>query len=257
MPPRSRRRGSAASFNPHPTFRPDATFPAENQVIAGVQVSTLIRPSGRMQRCMPEVRGGQGVPVSTLIRPSGRMQLMVEQTIEREPILFQPSSDLQAGCNTKSNYVNVLAGLFQPSSDLQAGCNSNRGEKRFPVRLVSTLIRPSGRMQPDAGAGPSGAYRPVSTLIRPSGRMQPAPSGSAPPCPAPCFNPHPTFRPDATSVQIPEEGAEMIVSTLIRPSGRMQRCKQFRYPQAKVLVSTLIRPSGRMQPSRWRSSRCQ
>ena len=74
---------------------------------------------------------------------------MVEQTIEREPILFQPSSDLQAGCNrTPGPGLPARTGRFQPSSDLQAGCNLPRLD--LPRRVqhrVSTLIRPSGRMQ--------------------------------------------------------------------------------------------------------------
>ena len=61
-------------FNPHPTFRPDAT-------------------SGDQAR-------------ADLI------------------FWFQPSSDLQAGCNRTGQAISsVLDQVFQPSSDLQAGCN--------------------------------------------------------------------------------------------------------------------------------------
>ena len=159
---------------------------------------------------------------------------------------FQPSSDLQAGCNfctmfspspvvvvstlirpsgrmQRPAFVSPNVGIpFQPSSDLQAGCNARAGAvpRPFPV---STLIRPSGRMQPVTHAVDRVDAEGVSTLIRPSGRMQPrAASKSAARlrcqfqpssdlqagcnlprrepghCRSTGFNPHPTFRPDAT-----------------------------------------------------------
>ena len=134
---------------------------------------------------------------------------------------FQPSSDLQAGCNVHDLAALVgwlgVSTLIRPSGRMQR-C------RRYEVRGhpdVSTLIRPSGRMQPPCPGDPAGIPQGVSTLIRPSGRMQrrsPPPSG----CCRRRFNPHPTFRPDATA------GYPVLwldwetVSTLIRPSGRMQ-----------------------------------
>ena len=159
-------------FNPHPTFRPDAT----------------------------------------------RCRKRTPTTSTR----FQPSSDLQAGCNVPAVSICPLeVTVFQPSSDLQAGCN-HRGRHRpgpglrcfnphptfrpdatfqqgfwLRVPVVSTLIRPSGRMQHGVPVIVPHLFQ-VSTLIRPSGRMQPARRVSA--AASRCFNPHPTFRPDATPV---------------------------------------------------------
>ena len=63
--------------------------------------------------------------VSTLIRPSGRMQRSEDVERSTEPGLFQPSSDLQAGCNVRNVTISYCrSSVFQPSSDLQAGCNA-------------------------------------------------------------------------------------------------------------------------------------
>ena len=186
-----------------------------------LSVSTLIRPSGRMQPAK-DGADGQAGPVSTLIRPSGRMQRppswagrsrptrfnphptfrpdatsaaacptripsgfnphptfrpdatpLFGMDISASSRLFQPSSDLQAGCNVRAKALEKAKNRFQPSSDLQAGCN----------KAIETAIGPQTPL--------------VSTLIRPSGRMQQR--LAALDChPVPCFNPHPTFRPDAT-----------------------------------------------------------
>jgi len=60
-------------------------------------VSTLIRPEGRMRQFPPPQSALFGV-VSTLIRPEGRMRLLAghQKLAER---LFQPSSDPKAGCD--------------------------------------------------------------------------------------------------------------------------------------------------------------
>ena len=117
-------------------------------------VSTLIRPSGRMQ--LGSICLGCRVPivVSTLIRPSGRMQPVDAGLLHCWAITsFQPSSDLQAGCNGQCLFRRSCtrgSPSFQPSSDLQAGCN------RASMLTLDWASR--------------------------------------------CFNPHPTFRPDATPV---------------------------------------------------------
>jgi len=62
-----------------------------------MRVSTLIRPEGRMRRLLIL---GEGVPVgvSTLIRPEGRMRrpILLWTSAQAE---FQPSSDPKAGCD--------------------------------------------------------------------------------------------------------------------------------------------------------------
>ena len=186
---------SASRFNPHPTFRPDAT--------PGVR--------------LPQRRH----PVSTLIRPSGRMQrpAFVSPNVG---IPFQPSSDLQAGCNARAGAVPrpfPVSTLIRPSGRMQPVTHA---VDRVDAEGVSTLIRPSGRMQLPYDVLQRMTFL-VSTLIRPSGRMQPrAASKSAARlrcqfqpssdlqagcnlprrepghCRSTGFNPHPTFRPDAT-----------------------------------------------------------
>ena len=157
-----RPRWPAGSFNPHPTFRPDATRGRRCRSPAP-WVSTLIRPSGRMQRA-PAWIGDPGTE-------------------------FQPSSDLQAGCNhLRSCHHCPASKMFQPSSDLQAGCN---------------------------GAAVK--------------------AWSAPP---PSFNPHPTFRPDATSAGA--FGSAMAM--MFQPSSDLQAgCNGPGYP--------LSLTDGKFQPS--------
>ena len=160
----------STSFNPHPTFRPDAT--------SGSMSSSLtfqFQPSSDLQAgcnlCWWVVLSTLFHKVSTLIRPSGRMQHAAAPT-ERELL---------------------VSTLIRPSGRMQQA--SGGGTPEGPH--VSTLIRPSGRMQPAAGGQPGIAGGPVSTLIRPSGRMQHE-SGSCQSLKPSGFNPHPTFRPDAT-----------------------------------------------------------
>ena len=193
-----------------------------------VGVSTLIRPSGRMQPEATVPDQPPGVPVSTLIRPSGRMQLAAFPPAQawgrpcHQEYLFQPSSDLQAGCNHdlrvghravagvvstlirpsgRMQRCSIVAGYwlrhqFQPSSDLQAGCNLYAGKD---LVLSGEGFQPSSDLQ--AGCNRS------STATMTAGGL--------------CFNPHPTFRPDATHIQR-DVRPLLRVSTLIRPSGRMQ-----------------------------------
>ena len=181
-------------FNPHPTFRPDATWHLLPTRASCTSVSTLIRPSGRMQ-LIGAVLILIIIWVSTLIRPSGRMQQASRLPTKVVPSRFQPSSDLQAGCNG----IKEDAGAF------------------FQVR-VSTLIRPSGRMQrtiPHEYAYGGRCFNPHPTF-----RPDATPVGALPSAWW-CFNPHPTFRPDATP-RLTCHNACLQVSTLIRPSGRMQ-----------------------------------
>ncbi len=87
-------------FNPHPTSQPDAT-PLTDQQKQNLLVSTLIRPHSRMRRHPLPSHVGQSV-VSTLIRPHSRMRLSQEQQ-QIEDTMFQPSSDLTAGCDDRPN----------------------------------------------------------------------------------------------------------------------------------------------------------
>ena len=115
-------RPSGSSFNPHPAFWPDATCCTGGTIMREVDVSILIRPSGRMQ------------PVSSL-RKSELARV------------FQSSSGLLAGCNGITSIVNDEGTLFQSSSGLLAGCNGSIEDIYLAQLEVSILIRPSGRMQ--------------------------------------------------------------------------------------------------------------
>ena len=162
---------------------------------APVEVSILIRPSGRMQLPVGAFFRPGAAPVSILIRPEGRMQLL--SVGERYDLSdkFQSSSGRKAGCNSRRPLPLSVIEEFQSSSGLPAGCNlpcqqSPRRSAGFnphpafrpdatpvePLRgvahgMVSILIRPSGRMQ-RPGHGGIGSRHSVSILIRPSGRMQ-------------------------------------------------------------------------------------
>ena len=190
-------KGTSRCFNPHPTFRPNATAPVDRRA-PHLQVSILIRPSGRMQQGYLREKidsaqfqsssdlqagcnhdgGGPGrldvQRVSILIRPSGRMQPEVNRAMAMAVARFQSSSDLQAGCNLGRGRLRSRRGhvsiLIRPSGRMQPVMAEDVGL----VPGVSILIRPSGRMQPERRPGGAAGVGPVSILIRPSGRMQPA-----------------------------------------------------------------------------------
>ena len=111
-------------------------------------------------------------------------------------LVFQPSSSLRAGCNDGLEEEYSQATVFQPSSSLRAGCNEGTGVYDLGHVNVSTLIQPSGRMQPGLPVRVRWRRDQVSTLIQPSGRMQ--------------------LYDDVRNAEI------VFVSTLIQPSGRMQ-----------------------------------
>ena len=90
----------------------------------------------------------------------------------RQPIGFQSSSGLLAGCNRR-RYISAQGGYrfnphpaFWPDATERAGLST-------PLIAVSILIRPSGRMQHGEVDDVLQDRRRVSILIRPSGRMQP------------------------------------------------------------------------------------
>ena len=163
---------------------------------------------------------------------------------------FQSSSDLQAGCNHGHNIsvgnlgVSILirpsgrmqpgtgccapsSPAFQSSSDLQAGCNRWLYDKAKAIFYVSTLIRPSGRMQPVVKGVPHRicGFQPSSDL---QAGCNPCERRSPPPEPR-CFNPHPTFRPDATRCR----KRTPTTSTRFQPSSDLQAgcnpCAWFSY----------------------------
>ena len=183
-------------FNPHPTFRPDATI----QRFLLDDIMHQFQPSSDLQAgCNSPIGDDVGPPtgvVSTLIRPSGRMQRWSWGGRGLSSPSFNPHPTFRPDATTISTCWPPGIWWFQPSSDLQAGCNQNFPECR-PAFHVSTLIRPSGRMQP-GGRGLLPSHQRVSTLIRPSGRMQPGGGPDRRAAGDRCFNPHPTFRPDAT-----------------------------------------------------------
>ena len=68
-------------FNPHPTRRPDATRDSYDNA-EGYDVSTLIRPEGRMRRAVHTAKGDMR--------------------------MFQPSSDPKAGCDSRGLTTHVI-----------------------------------------------------------------------------------------------------------------------------------------------------
>ena len=148
------------------------------------------------------------------------MQPRSESSVTAISYPFQPSSDLQAGCNISKLLFSCSPCRFQPSSDLQAGCNH---PECLGVLMPRDSFNPHPTFRPDATYGSCASALSLAS-----------------------FNPHPTFRPDATGRDFFDlETGE--VSTLIRPSGRMQLEAIVVHAAKLSLVSTLIRPSGRMQ----------
>ena len=163
----------------------------------------MFQPSSDLQAgCNPAVAasGHWRAQVSTLIRPSGRMQL-ARGGVAANGLVFQPSSDLQAGCNgPPGRTADRTAGRFNPHPTFRpdATCNAAAPGSRWP----GPGFNPHPTFRPDATSSrPAPAHRrqPVSTLIRPSGRMQRFFLGFMW-TPVSRFNPHPTFRPDATAM---------------------------------------------------------
>ena len=111
-------------------------------------VSILIRPSGRMQRAALVFLGRPLIPVSILIRPSGRMQRPAAQPSLARSTEFQSSSGLLAGCNplgTRFRWPTIPS--FNPHPAFWPDATPKFYSSTV-ARLVSILIRPSGRMQP-------------------------------------------------------------------------------------------------------------
>ena len=137
--------------------------------------------------------------------------------------VFQPSSDLQAGCNRNPRCAGSWPSEFQPSSDLQAGCNRPPGRRRCGP---CTGFNPHPTFRPDATMTSVGVMKDLGAF-QPSSDLQ-----------AGCNHP-----------EIPFFRVNLAVSTLIRPSGRMQHGVNRWLIHLLRQVSTLIRPSGRMQQS--------
>ena len=142
------------------------------------------------------------VHVSIFIRPEGRMQ--------------QPTAETPTG-----------RALFQSSSGQKAGCNRRRLPPRVCLLAVSILIRPSGRMQLwvmptrvmlsmfQSSSGLLAGCNGTTAAARPCYYLREFQSSSGllagcnwgvdtgmPDQGIKCFNPHPAFWPDATTIRM-------------------------------------------------------
>jgi len=133
---------------------------------------------------------------------------------------FQPSPDPKAGCDDTNVSTILASDAFQPSPDPKAGCDAVHRATKHHCRGVSTLTRPEGRVR----RCPQSDETPLSG----------------------CFNPHPTRRPGATSVEVAGDA----VGSEFQPSpdpkagcdhrrGICEGCRE--------CVSTLTRPEGRVR----------
>ena len=135
------------SFNPHPARGPSATRQEPVVCIVAREVSILTRPVGRVQRrriglgdWRPEFQSSPGPwaecnPVDAA-RPSA-------QDWE-----FQSSPGPWAECNTmRSHWKAPLRKRFNPHPARGPSATSSVGMMNVPVRLVSILTRPVGRVQ--------------------------------------------------------------------------------------------------------------
>ena len=207
----------SAGFNPHPTFRPDATCPCA----LATSATWMFQSSSDLQAGCNTNQAGKYGSVS-LFQSSSDLQAGCNPSSASSTASclkkFQSSSDLQAGCNPARGSFRTSGRRFQSSSDLQAGCNPARGSFRTSGRrfqsssdlqagcnkaslvLVTScsLFQSSSDLQAGCNWRGHGRCRGlhVSILIRPSGRMQP--------------------------VGVLGVDHSIVVSILIRPSGRMQ-----------------------------------
>ena len=158
-------------FNPHPTFRPDATCPCA----LATSATWMFQSSSDLQAGCNTNQAGKYGSVS----------------------LFQSSSDLQAGCNTNQAGKYGSVSLFQSSSDLQAGCNPSSASS-----TASCLKKFQSSSDLQAGCNPArGSFRTSGRRFQSSSDLQAGcnrPHRRRPQHTANSFNPHPTFRPDAT-----------------------------------------------------------
>ena len=93
-------KGTSRCFNPHPTFRPDATAPVDRRA-PHLQVSILIRPSGRMQQGYLREKIDSALMYSFNPHPTFRPDATSRPWRHHDARAgFQSSSDLQAGCNS-------------------------------------------------------------------------------------------------------------------------------------------------------------
>ena len=159
------------SFNPHPTRRPDATSDA------------------------PDSISWTYSPVSILTRPEGRMRPSRYAMYDTGGLGFQSSPDPKAGCDLQARRNQLAARKFQSSPDPKAGCDIQSSPFHH-ARRVSILTRPEGRMRlPDLLPGHTRLSKFQSSPDPKAGCDDPSRHGATT---SPCFNPHPTRRPDAT-----------------------------------------------------------
>ena len=165
-----------SGFNPHPTFRPDAT---SRRLLNHARFSLFQSSSDLQAGC--NHAGHNTKRREHMFQSSSDLQAGcngASQVLVGSRSQFQSSSDLQAGCNWwLTSAVEPSSKQFQSSSDLQAGCNYPGGlvPPELPGFQSSSDLQAGCNPAGDPGGRPD--RRPVSILIRPSGRMQPNSTG--------------------------------------------------------------------------------
>ena len=209
---------NSCCFNPHPAFRPGATYPTTLTVHSALgfqsspglstgcnpigrlrqaitcPVSILTRPFDRVQQSAEEARS-ETINVSILTRPFDRVQpvhVTVPPALEEVSILTRPFDRVQPRVK---NFSRSAQSCFNPHPAFRPGA-TQWDEDLASILEVSILTRPFDRVQRKPSAPNRGANY-VSILTRPFDRVQLAAAlrRGAPLC----FNPHPAFRPGATA----------------------------------------------------------
>ena len=177
---------------------------AASGVRHGISVSILIQPEGRMQHLVvgplgdPEVFQSSSSPkagcngasrgrVTTALlsfnpHPARRPDATSHMALlrEREAHEFQSSSSPKAGCNARRlRWPCTARSLgFNPHPARRPDATAAHFRMRGTCIMVSILIQPEGRMQPDRPTQ-EGVLQQVSILIQPEGRMQRGSTGTS------------------------------------------------------------------------------
>jgi len=144
-------------FNSHPPLGAGATcLPQLCASVSALQVSILTRPWGRVQREPIVNHWRKAARVSILTRPWGRVQLCHEtKTVVRNKC-FNSHPPLGAGATLSRGSIHGLYSGFNSHPPLGAGATRRKSRTdRGPLRQVSILTRPWGRVQRVAPRVPS------------------------------------------------------------------------------------------------------
>ena len=138
----------------------------------------------------------------------------------------------------------ALADMFQSSLELSPECNMKKARHIAGPLTVSILTRAFARVQRTGSHMRQLAAALVSILTRAFARVQQIPTHGMD-AQAPCFNPHSSFRPSATTSWYNAPTSSAVVSILTRAFARVQRSSE----RPTVGLGTRFNPHSSFRPS--------